>query len=57
VVIPLLVFVNLKYSGGFQWFWFPAFGWGFGLVMKGLRVYGFSSKWEERKIQEFMNKK
>lgn len=57
VIIPFLIFINLKYSGGFQWFWFPAFGWGFGLVMKGLRVYGFSSKWEERKIQEFMNKK
>lgn len=57
VIIPLLIFINLRYSSNFQWFWFPAFGWGFGLLMQGLRVYGFSSKWEERKIQEFMNKK
>jgi sensor histidine kinase YesM len=57
VVIPFLIFINLRYSPHFQWFWFPMFGWGFGLVMKALRVYGFSSKWEERKIQEFMNKK
>ena len=57
VVIPVLIFINLRYSPHFQWFWFPMFGWGFGLVMKALRVYGFSSKWEERKIQEFMNKK
>ncbi|MBC7642518.1 MAG: histidine kinase [Flavobacterium sp.] len=56
VVIPLLVFINLSYSNGFQWFWFPAFGWGFGLVMQGLKVYGFSSKWEENKIREYMNK-
>ncbi len=57
VIIPLLIFINLRYSSNFQWFWFPAFGWGFGLLMQGLRVFGFSSNWEERKIQEFMNKK
>lgn len=56
VVIPVLIFINLKYNPGIQWFWFPMFGWGFGLVMKALRVYGFSSKWEDRKIQEYMNK-
>ncbi len=57
VVIPFLIFINLRYSPNFQWFWFPMFGWGFGLVMKGLRAFGFWSKWEERKIQELMNRK
>ncbi len=57
VVIPFLIFINLKYSPHFQWFWFPMFGWGFGLTMKGLRAFGFWSKWEERKIQELMNRK
>jgi sensor histidine kinase YesM len=57
VVIPFLIFINLRYSSNFQWFWFPALGWGFGLVMKGLKVYGFSSNWEERKIQEYMKQK
>jgi len=58
VVIPFLVFINLKYSSQFQWFWFPMFGWGFGLIMKALRVYGFGfgSNWEERKIQELLTK-
>ena len=58
VVIPFLIFINLKYSSDFQWFWFPAFGWGFGLFMQALRIYGygFNKNWEERKIQEFMNK-
>lgn len=56
VVIPFLIFTNLKFSSQFQWFWFPMFGWGFGLIMKGLRVYGYSSNWEERKIQQFLNK-
>jgi sensor histidine kinase YesM len=57
VVIPFLIFINLRYSSNFQWFWFPMFGWGFGLVMKALRVYGYGKNWEERKIKEFMNKK
>lgn len=56
LVIPLLIFINLKFSSQFQWFWFPAFGWGFGLIMKGLRVFGYSSNWEERKIQQILNK-
>ncbi len=56
LIMPILVFINLKYNSGFQWFWFPMFGWGFGLVMKALRVYGYSSNWEERKIQEILNK-
>jgi sensor histidine kinase YesM len=56
VVIPICIFTNLMYSSNYQWFWFPMFGWGFGLVMKTLRVYGFFDKWEERKIQEILNK-
>lgn len=55
-VIPFLIFINLRFSSLFQWFWFPALGWGFGLLMKGLRVFGYSSNWEERKIQEILNK-
>ena len=56
VVIPLLIFINLKFSSQFHWFWFPTFGWGFGLTMKGFRVFGYSSNWEERKIQQILNK-
>ena len=56
IVIPILIFINLKYSGNFQWFWFPLLGWGFGLTMKGLKAFGVFSSWEERKIQQLMNK-
>ncbi|MEO8235857.1 MAG: histidine kinase [Flavobacterium sp.] len=55
-VIPILVFVNLRYSPEFQWFWFSAAGWGFGLTMHAFKVFGYSSKWEERKIKEILNK-
>ncbi len=56
VVIPFLIFINLSYSSQFQWFWFPMFGWGFGLTMKGLRAFGYGANWEERKIQQLLNK-
>jgi hypothetical protein len=56
IVIPFLIFINLRFSSHFQWFWFPAFGWGFGLTMKGLRVFGYGTNWEERKIQQILYK-
>jgi len=56
LVIPILVFINLKYSPQFHWFWFSAAGWGFGLLMHALKVFGYSSNWEERKIQEILQK-
>jgi sensor histidine kinase YesM len=56
IVIPFLVFINLTYTPGFQWFWFSGAGWGFGLIMHASKVYGYSSNWEERKVREIMGK-
>ncbi len=55
-VIPILIIINLTYSPQFQWFWFSAVGWGFGVLMHAFKVFGYSSNWEERKIQEILNK-
>lgn len=55
IVIPFLAFINYKTSD-FQWFWFPALGWGMGLVFHGLQAFGFAKDWEEKKINEIMNK-
>ncbi|KAF2517255.1 histidine kinase [Flavobacterium foetidum] len=55
-VIPFLIFINLTYSPKFQWFWFSAIGWGFGVVMHAFKVFGYSSNWEERKIREILEK-
>ncbi|MEW5676084.1 histidine kinase [Flavobacterium enshiense] len=55
VVIPVLVFINLKFSSKFQWFWFPMLGWGMGLIFHGFGVFGLGANWEERKIKELMN--
>ncbi|WP_395066952.1 histidine kinase [Flavobacterium sp.] len=55
-VIPVLIVVNLKFSPQFHWFWFSAAGWGFGVIMHALKVFGYGANWEERKIQQILNK-
>ncbi len=61
IVIPILIFVNLKFTPQFHWFWFSVFGWGVGLLSHAFQVFeGFKfvlgKDWEERKIKEFMKK-
>jgi hypothetical protein len=60
IVIPFLIFINMKYSSGFYWFWFPALGWGIGLLFQGFKAFNYNPilgrDWENRKIQEFMKK-
>ena len=55
LLIPGLIFLNLS-TTSFQWFWFPLLGWGLGLTIHGFSVFGYGKTWEERKIQEIMNK-
>ena len=58
LVIPFLIFINLRVSPGFHWFWFPIFGWGIGLVFHFLDVNNYNiflgKNWEEKKIKEMM---
>lgn len=61
LVIPIIIFVNLKYEPHFHWFWFSALGWVTGLFFHWLSVFGFNlvgfgKDWEEKKIKEFMKK-
>ncbi len=58
--IIFLAFINYwsnKWS--YPWFLWAAFGWGIGVVVQGVKIFGFNSffgkDWEERKIKEFMN--
>lgn len=54
-VIPFLIFINLKTSH-FQWFWFPMFGWGLGVVFHAIETFGYGKSWEEKKIKEILDK-
>jgi hypothetical protein len=55
-----LFLLNLITSPGHWWFYWPMLGWGIGLLIHGLGVFGrnwfYSDQWEERKIKEYMKK-
>lgn len=59
VVIPILIFVNLKYVPEFQWFWFSMLGWGIGLFAHAMEAFQFnpffSKEWEDRKLKQFID--
>lgn len=58
IMIPVFIFINLRFSPQFHWFWFPMFGWGIGVLFHGLEAYNYSfflgRNWEEKKIKEMM---
>lgn len=54
VVIPFLIFINYRTSWNNQWFWYPMFGWGLGVVLHGFSVLGYGKRWEQRKINEYL---
>ena len=60
LVIPFLIFINLRFSPQFYWFWFPIFGWGIGLTFHFLEVNNYNvflgRNWEDRKVKELMDK-
>jgi hypothetical protein len=56
VIIPFLAFMNYQTSWQFQWFWFPMFGWGLGLVIQAFHIFGMGGSWEDKKIKEIMEK-
>lgn len=56
-VIPFLIYINYRTTWHvIQWFWFPLFGWGLGLIIHAFKTFGYGSSWEERKIREIMEK-
>jgi len=62
IVIPIIIFVNLKFEPHFHWFWFSLCGWGTGLFFHwlsvfGLNLLGLGKDWEAKKMKEFMNEK
>ncbi len=59
IVIPFLWWLNYR-TTDFLWVLFPTIGWGFGVIAHGMEAYGYNplwgKRWEERKIQELMEK-
>ena len=60
-VVNLILFsINMIVSPDSLWFFWPLMGWGIGLAIHVLSVFGptlwFGADWEQRKIQELMEK-
>jgi hypothetical protein len=55
-----LFLLNIVTSPKHLWFYWPLIGWGIGLTIHGLSVFGtqrlLGKNWEERKIREIMEK-
>ncbi|WP_010134109.1 histidine kinase [Ochrovirga pacifica] len=56
VVIPFLIFINYKTFWGYQWFWFPTFGWGMGMLLQAVKLFVLGTSWQDKKIREIMEK-
>jgi hypothetical protein len=60
VVNIVLIFINLYTSPSHLWFYWPLMWWGIGVIFHGLKVFNvlpvLGKGWEERKIQEIMDK-
>ena len=60
ILVNLLLFlINIMTSPDVLWFYWPLFGWGIGVVINAVYVFGlgrwFGPDWEEKKIKEFMD--
>lgn len=60
LVIPFIIYVNLRYVPQFHWFWYSVLSWGVGLFFHWFGVIGIDKfklgkEWEEKKIREIMN--
>ena len=60
-VVNLMLFsLNMLVTPDGLWFFWPLMGWGLGVVIHALSVFGpgrgFGTDWEERKIKELMEK-
>lgn len=61
VLVNLFLFIlNMVTSPEHLWFFWPMLGWGIGVIIHGMKVFNqlpfFDKDWEERKINEFMEK-
>jgi hypothetical protein len=60
IVNSLLFLLNMTTSPDILWFYWPLLGWGIGIVVHAVYVFGpgrwFGQDWEEKKIKEIMDK-
>jgi hypothetical protein len=59
VLVNIALFAINVLVGGVWWFYWPLIGWGIGLGVHALAVFGFGGPWgqdwEERKVREMVD--
>lgn len=61
-VSALLIVIDLASGSegstflGLDWAYWPIGGWGLGVFLQGIRVFGFRTNWEDRKATELYEK-
>ena len=60
IIMPFLYVLNIKLSPDFLWVVIVGIGWGFGIVLHALVMFGlfsiFGGAWEQREFQKYMNR-
>ncbi|CAL2087680.1 2TM domain-containing protein [Tenacibaculum sp. 190524A02b] len=61
LTMPIIIVVNLKFVPHYHWFWYPLIGMSLGVFFHWFGVFGadklgFGKDWEEKKIQQFLDK-
>jgi len=59
IMAVFFIVINLVTSPGVYWFYWPIIGWGIGVFFHGMETFKkgtFGKNWEEKKIQEIMQK-
>lgn len=60
IVVNGALFVLDWFSNGHSWWYFPALGWGIGIILHWTRVFGPnwlpSKQWEKKRFEELMKR-
>lgn len=61
VIISLLFIINFTTNSGYIWAWWPALGWGIGVLNHAIHVFEvfnwFGVRWEKRQIEKRLGRK
>ena len=59
-VISFLAFINLYTAPGYLWFLWPAAGWGLGIAIQTIKIFGTSrvgDAWEDREMERELRRR
>lgn len=61
IVVALLFVINYATYSSYIWAWWPALGWGIGIINHGLNAFEvfnlFGARWEKRQIEKRLGRK